>query len=547
MRITKKYTGNSSIGKRTFTPLMRTPENAPLLDNAQNELKELRRTWLSRLLLAEQWNNRKMSLMKASIAKENGGSVEGLGVFGEVPVLHGTNLNQAMNHFFGSEQADRQQQIREDHVLKALKPYVKDPSDTSTFLNWVKSSYEVLNASHPSLSDLNRLIEVGDNSIPELYKKLLQSAVLPITSVTSTVRTSSSPLVGLGKRESVEDSRHTEGLVRVEDATNISLDQIHTEGEIAEIATTVSDDSISSHEDEIKSPQSPGSVSPVLTIPMVSTSNRKSSSSSSNSNRKRKLAAQHSQENNTNTVNPKKMDTADMTANVNVNSATNIPMVPSAQSSTMQFNYAATAAGAFGLPGHYLSGYPPNYLSHQPVPSPLSFYAPPPVPNSNNPVSSGVPVPSPPPLGLPLPSYAEYIAALNNFHMVHQQHVLFPPVEFGRPSPTTQISELEFLSRYYPYPQEMYRSTTFPTQLPSYNNMEMAQKPHPEQVPVNQERPIKKTKNVKRTASPNSSIPQLNNENMNTKNNIEMGEDAVDTNNSSIVSAAEALLGLFHQ
>lgn len=81
MRITKKYTGNSSIGKRTFTPLVRTPENIPYIEMSQRELEDLRRNWISKLLLAEQWNNRKMNMMKTSTPGAGGNS----------PSLHGGN------------------------------------------------------------------------------------------------------------------------------------------------------------------------------------------------------------------------------------------------------------------------------------------------------------------------------------------------------------------------------------------------------------------------------------------------------------------------
>lgn len=64
MRITKKYTGNSSIGKRTFVPLVRTPENSIFMDMSQQDLRELRAVWINKLLLMEQWNNRKINLMK---------------------------------------------------------------------------------------------------------------------------------------------------------------------------------------------------------------------------------------------------------------------------------------------------------------------------------------------------------------------------------------------------------------------------------------------------------------------------------------------------
>lgn len=70
MRITKKYTGDSSIGKRTFSPLARTHENALFIDVSQQDLRELRRIWINKLLLMEQWNNRKVCGNKIKVYTE---------------------------------------------------------------------------------------------------------------------------------------------------------------------------------------------------------------------------------------------------------------------------------------------------------------------------------------------------------------------------------------------------------------------------------------------------------------------------------------------
>jgi hypothetical protein len=66
MRITKKYTGNSSIGKRTFAPLCPTNENLGFIKLGQQELRDLRRVWISKLFMMEQWNNRKLNLIKGT-------------------------------------------------------------------------------------------------------------------------------------------------------------------------------------------------------------------------------------------------------------------------------------------------------------------------------------------------------------------------------------------------------------------------------------------------------------------------------------------------
>ena len=50
MRITKKFTGDGSIGKRVFTALPRDEKNTVVLDQAQGELRILRSLWLERMV-----------------------------------------------------------------------------------------------------------------------------------------------------------------------------------------------------------------------------------------------------------------------------------------------------------------------------------------------------------------------------------------------------------------------------------------------------------------------------------------------------------------
>jgi len=51
MRITKKFTGSSCIGKRVFHPAVRCAENAAAIDSAQEELVSLEKRWRKRLKL----------------------------------------------------------------------------------------------------------------------------------------------------------------------------------------------------------------------------------------------------------------------------------------------------------------------------------------------------------------------------------------------------------------------------------------------------------------------------------------------------------------
>eukprot|EP01034_Spumella_vulgaris_P021426 gene21426-27456_t len=62
MRITKKYTGNLCIGKRTFSQkITHSQDDLNALTACYQRLEDLRRVWINKLLLGEQWHARKMS------------------------------------------------------------------------------------------------------------------------------------------------------------------------------------------------------------------------------------------------------------------------------------------------------------------------------------------------------------------------------------------------------------------------------------------------------------------------------------------------------
>lgn len=62
MRITKKFTGESCIGKRVFVAQVQNSINAAAIQQAQKELKILRQTWVERLLGMERENARKLCI-----------------------------------------------------------------------------------------------------------------------------------------------------------------------------------------------------------------------------------------------------------------------------------------------------------------------------------------------------------------------------------------------------------------------------------------------------------------------------------------------------
>lgn len=129
MRITKKYTGNSSIGKRTFMPLMRSAENVAFIDSSRAELALLRTIWVNKLFLTEKNGSRKAA--KASLSP----------------------ADKAAAHPRGLPAKQQQQQ-------PSLSP------STSAI----------------DLEQLNRLIASGDFSNPLLQQLLASSSSLPFES-----------------------------------------------------------------------------------------------------------------------------------------------------------------------------------------------------------------------------------------------------------------------------------------------------------------------------------------------------------------------------
>ena len=70
MRITKKFTGSSCIGKRVFHPAVRCAENAAAMDSAQEELVSLEKRWRKRLKLKKS-SGRRSSSKRESKATES--------------------------------------------------------------------------------------------------------------------------------------------------------------------------------------------------------------------------------------------------------------------------------------------------------------------------------------------------------------------------------------------------------------------------------------------------------------------------------------------
>mmetsp|Transcript_21941 Transcript_21941/g.52222 ORF Transcript_21941/g.52222 Transcript_21941/m.52222 type:complete len:509 (-) Transcript_21941:32-1558(-) len=88
MRITKKFTGESCIGKRVFHPAVRSAANATSIDKAQTELDALERRWRRRLELQQRESAKKAA---ASAAAANAASRGAVTVQGVPVAMLGTN------------------------------------------------------------------------------------------------------------------------------------------------------------------------------------------------------------------------------------------------------------------------------------------------------------------------------------------------------------------------------------------------------------------------------------------------------------------------
>ena len=77
MRITKKFTGESCIGKRVFHPAVRNPGNAAAIDKAQAELDALEQRWRRRLEMQQRESAKRAAASAASASVAASGRSHG--------------------------------------------------------------------------------------------------------------------------------------------------------------------------------------------------------------------------------------------------------------------------------------------------------------------------------------------------------------------------------------------------------------------------------------------------------------------------------------
>lgn len=96
MRITKKFTGESCIGKRVFHPAVRSAANATAIDKAQAELDTLERRWRRRLEMQQRESAKKAAASAAAANAASRGTVTVQGV--PVSMLGVGSHNSADSH-----------------------------------------------------------------------------------------------------------------------------------------------------------------------------------------------------------------------------------------------------------------------------------------------------------------------------------------------------------------------------------------------------------------------------------------------------------------
>jgi hypothetical protein len=139
MRITKKFTGSASIGKRIFHPCERTPATADSLARAHRELKDLDVAWLERL---EQHKREKRDVGKAPRRASHASSFDSNSCSSDGTASHG-------------ERRRRRDEYESDPALQH--------HEANCMLAWLSRAHEALQeGSMVPLDVVDRLVNEGE-------------------------------------------------------------------------------------------------------------------------------------------------------------------------------------------------------------------------------------------------------------------------------------------------------------------------------------------------------------------------------------------------
>lgn len=166
MRITKKFCGESCVGKRVFQPLEDSPSNRTFIVARQAELRALRRLWIEKLLFIERESTRKCC-------------------------LKGVGAVNYRHHFSASSSCCQEESdfdtlsaglLGLDKIRHSLRTFLKVQEDgrdnIEDVFSWLSNSEKLLDNMSSSddvsvaLSKLDNMVLLGEKAVTELHKRI---------------------------------------------------------------------------------------------------------------------------------------------------------------------------------------------------------------------------------------------------------------------------------------------------------------------------------------------------------------------------------------
>jgi len=172
MRITKKFTGESCIGKRVFHPAVRSTANATAIDKAQAELDALERRWRRRLELQQRESAKKAAASAAAANAASRGTITVQGVPVSMLGVNSQNSTDSQLQQSAVTQAatwlDRANVIlmgnidNENEVNSSLREHCSDESSQQQNKDEITSTHSSLEDSlEHQMKEVQRLIYEG--------------------------------------------------------------------------------------------------------------------------------------------------------------------------------------------------------------------------------------------------------------------------------------------------------------------------------------------------------------------------------------------------
>mmetsp|Transcript_9930 Transcript_9930/g.12584 ORF Transcript_9930/g.12584 Transcript_9930/m.12584 type:complete len:663 (+) Transcript_9930:298-2286(+) len=225
MRITKKFTGDSCIGKRVFHPAVRCSTNATLIDKAQSELDALERRWEKRLEMQQKDMAKKQA---ASAAAAAAASLSGRMQIHGKSHLNQKSLNKTESRAVVAQTASWLD--RANTLLSQAHGSSNDSSDQEAIKIRKSNSDEV----EKQMKEVERLIDEGPiiQKTSAGLQTLLESTTSPTDSAPprNEVGRSCTSIDVLSKRKVSDDTPNNKGIHQSMRQQNVEISQAHYSG-----------------------------------------------------------------------------------------------------------------------------------------------------------------------------------------------------------------------------------------------------------------------------------------------------------------------------